>query len=119
LLDEPAHSAEGLPAPVTELGDPLRDEFRCRLALARARLLHALILLREVPGPCLSDRESKHTRGPGSFRHRGPLWRPAGPPLRSNLSGSRAREIGSTVATNDREIALVVVVRLDQVQVQR
>jgi hypothetical protein len=40
--DETPHSAEGLPAPVPEFGDPLRDEFRCRLVLARARLLHVL-----------------------------------------------------------------------------
>jgi hypothetical protein len=44
LLDEPAHSAEGLPAPVPEFGDPLRDQLRCRLALARIRCLHVLIL---------------------------------------------------------------------------
>src|SRR6266480_5043836 len=38
FLDELAHSAEGCPAPVPELGDSVRDELRCRLALARARL---------------------------------------------------------------------------------
>src|SRR4029077_11656214 len=42
FLDEPAHSAEGFAAPVPELGDSFRDEFRCRLTLARARLSHAL-----------------------------------------------------------------------------
>src|SRR5580700_10231989 len=47
FLDELAHSAEGFPAPVTEFGDSFRDELRCRLALARARLFHVLIL--EVP----------------------------------------------------------------------
>src|SRR5580704_13264605 len=41
LLDEVAHPAERLPAPVPELGDSLRDEIRCRLALARARPVHA------------------------------------------------------------------------------
>src|SRR5450631_369481 len=46
-LDELAHSAEGFPAPVPEFGDSVRDEFRCRLALARTRLFHVLIL--EVP----------------------------------------------------------------------
>src|SRR2546421_4881084 len=40
FLDELAHSAEGFPAPVPEFGDSLRDELRCRLALARARLFH-------------------------------------------------------------------------------
>ena len=40
FLDELAHSAEGFPAPVPELGDSFRDELRCRLALARARLFH-------------------------------------------------------------------------------
>src|SRR5207302_1738850 len=48
FLDELAHSAEGFPAPVPEFGDSSRDELRCRLALARARLFHVLIL--EVPG---------------------------------------------------------------------
>src|SRR6266705_872344 len=47
FLDELAHSAEGFPAPVPEFGDSFRDELRCRLALARARLFHVLIL--EVP----------------------------------------------------------------------
>src|SRR5712672_1276739 len=47
FLDELAHSAEGVPAPVPEFGDSFRDELRCRLALARARLFHVLIL--EVP----------------------------------------------------------------------
>src|SRR5713101_5132042 len=45
FLDELAHSAEGFPAPVPEFGDSVRDELRCRLALARARLFHVLILL--------------------------------------------------------------------------
>src|SRR2546428_12643781 len=44
FLDELAHSAEGFPAPVPEFGDSFRDELRCRLALARARLFHVLIL---------------------------------------------------------------------------
>src|SRR3989442_1240479 len=43
FLDELAHSAEGLPAPVPEFGDSFRDELRCRLALARARLFHVLV----------------------------------------------------------------------------
>src|SRR5436309_14125557 len=47
FLDERAHSTEGFPAPVPEFGDSFRDELRCRLALARARLFHGLIL--EVP----------------------------------------------------------------------
>src|SRR5712671_5323027 len=44
ILDELAHSAEGFPAPVPEVGDSFRDELRCRPLLARARLFHALIL---------------------------------------------------------------------------
>src|SRR5207247_10885765 len=40
FLDERAHSAEGSPTPVAEFGDSFRDELRCRLALARARLFH-------------------------------------------------------------------------------
>src|SRR5437660_9167854 len=47
FLDERSHSAERFPAPVPEFGDSFRDELRCRLALARARLFHVLIL--EVP----------------------------------------------------------------------
>src|SRR5258706_1878015 len=47
FLDELAHSAECFPAPVHEFGDSFRDEFRCRLALARARLFH--VLIPEVP----------------------------------------------------------------------
>src|SRR5437868_730639 len=47
FLDELAHSAEGFPTPVPEFGDSSRDELRCRLALARVRLFHVLIL--EVP----------------------------------------------------------------------
>src|SRR5207248_7637385 len=47
FLDELAHSAESFPAPAPEFGDSFRDELRCRLALARARLFHVLIL--EVP----------------------------------------------------------------------
>src|SRR5664280_1419526 len=50
FLDQLAHSAEGFPAPVPEFGDSFRDELRCRLALARARLFHVLIL--EVPDGC-------------------------------------------------------------------
>ncbi|HEY6420543.1 MAG TPA: SDR family NAD(P)-dependent oxidoreductase [Candidatus Binataceae bacterium] len=42
FLDELAHSAEGFPAPVPEFGDSFRDELRCRLPLARARLFHVL-----------------------------------------------------------------------------
>src|SRR5438128_2489970 len=44
FLDELAHSAEGFPAPVPEFGDSFRDELRCRLALARDRLFHVLVL---------------------------------------------------------------------------
>src|SRR6185295_2642120 len=50
LLDEIAHSAERLPAPIPEFGDSLGDELRCRRALVRARLFHALSLAaREAP----------------------------------------------------------------------
>src|SRR5205814_7111607 len=44
LLDELAHPAQGLPAPVPELGDSLRDELRCRRILAHARCFHVRIL---------------------------------------------------------------------------
>src|SRR5207245_96173 len=59
FLDELAHSAEGFPAPVPEFGDSFRDELRCRLALARARRSHVLIL--EVPSRRHTARlESTH-----------------------------------------------------------
>src|SRR5206468_967829 len=48
FLDELAHSTEGFPAPVPEFGDSFRDELRCRLALARARLFHSRTL-RQIP----------------------------------------------------------------------
>src|SRR5439155_19447632 len=38
LLDELAHPAQGLPAPVPELGNPLVTPLRCRLALVGIRL---------------------------------------------------------------------------------
>jgi len=47
FLDEPAHSAEGFPRQSPSSAILFRDELRCRLALARARLFHVLIL--EVP----------------------------------------------------------------------
>src|SRR5437764_4998614 len=43
LLDELAHPAQGLPAPVPELGDPVVNPLRCRLALVGIRLLHVLL----------------------------------------------------------------------------
>src|SRR5437762_6437976 len=48
VRDERAHSAEGFPAPVPEVGDSFRDELRCRLALARARRFHVLIVVELV-----------------------------------------------------------------------
>src|SRR5438876_3477279 len=44
FVDDLAHSAEVSPAPVPEFGDSFRDELRCRLAVARARLFHVPIL---------------------------------------------------------------------------
>src|SRR5262249_33091392 len=44
FLDELTHPAEGLPAPVPELVDPLGDELRRRRAFARDRFFHVLIL---------------------------------------------------------------------------
>src|SRR3954468_7572778 len=48
LLDEAAHSAKSLAAPVAEVGDPFRNELRRRQALARTRLFHVLILSKEL-----------------------------------------------------------------------
>ena len=62
--------AEGFPAPVPEFGDPLGDELRCRLALARVRLFHVLVLMYEgfrmrsdiIPGAPFPDYElTDHT----------------------------------------------------------
>src|SRR5215475_7386745 len=44
LFDEFAHPAQGLPAPVPELGDSFVYQLRCRLALGRTRLFHVLLL---------------------------------------------------------------------------
>src|SRR5439155_9832559 len=69
-------SAEGFPAPVSEFGDSFRDELRCRLALARARLFHVLIL--EVPTiestwacACRTPFRDRSRRAPGRPRVRG------------------------------------------------
>ena len=59
FLDELAHSAEGFPAPVPEFGDSFRDELRCRLALARARLFHVLIL-EALAGVACRRRQKKY-----------------------------------------------------------
>src|SRR5262245_40950744 len=44
LFDELAHPAQGLPAPVPELGDSFVNQLRCRLALGRTRLFHGFLL---------------------------------------------------------------------------
>jgi len=44
FVDELAHSAEGFPAPVTQLGDSIRDELRGRWAFACGGLLHVPLL---------------------------------------------------------------------------
>src|SRR5438105_3445579 len=61
LLDELAHFAESFPAPVPELGDSLRDELGCRLALARARLFHVRILVavQALAGVACTRRQKK------------------------------------------------------------
>src|SRR5882724_5936102 len=61
FLDELAHSAEGFPAPVPEFGDPFRDELRCRLALARARLFHVLILEVRLLGSAMMANDDSTT----------------------------------------------------------
>src|SRR2546430_4734578 len=87
FLDELAHSAEGFPAPVPEFGDSFRDELRCRLALARARLFHVPIL----EGPegqlgvstpnCVAYSAFSRCQPP-NFMTSGPTMRPMGVPLR-------------------------------------
>ena len=56
------HPGEGLPAPVPELGDALRDELRGVLTLAGIRLLHALLL----SGPA-GLRAARGARSPRTF----------------------------------------------------
>src|SRR5207248_10103555 len=74
FLDELAHSAEGFPAPVPEFGDSFRDELRYRLALARARLFHVLIL--EVPDIYPTSVEARARSRPRSAQTRaaGSRW---------------------------------------------
>src|SRR5207248_11196382 len=67
FLDELAHSAEGSPAPVPEFGDSFRDELRCRLALARARLFHIFILAQGVGRRGKSTIEAKHLSRGGAL----------------------------------------------------
>src|SRR5258708_1276556 len=77
LLDELAHSAEGVPAPVAELGDSLRDEHRGRLALA----FHGL------PN-CLAYSAFSRCQPP-NFIASGPTMRPRGVPLSRRSSTSK------------------------------
>src|SRR5437016_8380415 len=87
FLDDLAHSAEAFPAPVPEFGDSLRDELRCRLALARARLFHVPIL--DVPegqlgvstANCFAYSACSRCQPP-NFMASGPTMRPMGVPLR-------------------------------------
>src|SRR3984893_13999837 len=66
LLDEVAHPAQGLAAPVPELGDPVVNALRCRLAPVGIRLLH--VLLPKLPGfpECLQRTRSKSASKPGA-----------------------------------------------------
>src|SRR5258706_5596481 len=90
FLDELAHSAEGLPAPVPELGDSFREEVRCRLALARARHFHVLVLeAAEVSGdppgvsmPNCFAYSVLNRFQPSNFMASGPTMRPIGSPAR-------------------------------------
>src|SRR3989441_5819865 len=72
LLDELAHAAEGFPAPVPEFGDSLRDELRCRLALAPVRLSHVLI------SPNCFAYSAFNRCQPPNFIAAGPTMRPMG-----------------------------------------
>src|SRR5207248_9894998 len=80
FLDELAHSAEGFPAPVPEFGDPFRDELRCRLALARARLCHVRILEVQDTPNCFAYSACSRCQ-PANFIASGPTMRPRGVPL--------------------------------------
>src|SRR2546425_11202488 len=44
VFDELAHPAQGLTAPVSELGAAFVNQLRCRLTLGRTRLFHVLLL---------------------------------------------------------------------------
>src|SRR5437899_6148901 len=80
LLDELAHSAQGFSAPVPELGDSFRDELRCRLALARARLCHVRILEVQDTPNCFAYSACSRCQ-PANFIASGPTMRPRGVPL--------------------------------------
>src|SRR5438094_2544487 len=94
FLDELAHSAEGLPAPVPEFGDSFRDELRCRLALARARLLHVFILgvPEGQPGgstPNCFAYSAFNRCQPPNFKAAAPTMRPIGSPARNRSRTSK------------------------------
>src|SRR2546427_43648 len=78
--DELAHSAEGFSAPVPELGDSFRDELRCRLAVARARLFHVLILEVQDTPNCFAYSACSRCQ-PANLIASGPTMRPRGVPL--------------------------------------
>src|SRR5256886_9395799 len=80
FLDELAHSAEGFPPPVPEFGDSFRDQLRCRLVLARARLFHVLILEEGKPGVSTPNcfAYSAFNRCQPNFMASAPTMRPMG-----------------------------------------
>src|SRR5205085_613022 len=61
LLGELAHLAQGLPAPVPELGDSVVNQLRYRLALGRTRLFHVLLL--ELPDSSKQPRMAMRVAG--------------------------------------------------------
>src|SRR3989475_11040040 len=89
FLDELAHSAESLPAPIPEFGDSFRDELRCRLTLARVRLFHPLIL--EVGQHLRAGAAARRTCGLREFR-----ISPRSPAPSRRASTAPARDPSST-----------------------
>jgi hypothetical protein len=48
FLDECSNSSESLSPPVSKVSDSCRDQLRCRLIVARGRLLHGLLPPRQL-----------------------------------------------------------------------
>src|SRR5919108_6467020 len=61
LFDELAHPAQSLPPPVPKLDDSFVNQLKCRVALGRTRLFHALLL--ELP-----DSSRMPSNGEGGIR---------------------------------------------------
>src|SRR2546430_8389951 len=108
LLDELAHPAQDLPAPVPELGDPLVNALRCRLALVGIRLLHVLLPKLPVSSRIAFNRLCRRGdldphalagTSPSSYSHREANLLPSLGP--QGARGSRGRAEGAAQPRDD------------------